>query len=294
MKNENFDEDVIKKNYIAPKPSRHYVPKITKDVTNQAMGKKVKRYIKTRNFENQQHYLNEAKRILQIAESKEPGFTIGVDAPEAHKMAIRINHYLEIEAKEKGIPFNPIEYTHVLKAFTMMRRVYRNLLLYFRGLEQGQISKKFDIDKGIYIYGGTGCGKTLAMEIFKEYTMNNLQTNSFRVVAASDILDRVYKKGINALDEFIRSPVTYEPINLYIEDFGAGSKTVKFMGNDVEPMGELIMRRYRYWEKYGTLTHVCTNIRPEDFSKHFGPRVRSRLEKMFNHINFHSFDWRKI
>jgi len=280
---------ISKEDYIKPKQSRYYVPKINKKLTQNAMNKTT-RYIQTMKPLYGEKYVVEANKVLNIAESIETQFTMQVEAPEAHKMAIRVNSYLEQEAKECGTKFKPIDYEVVLKILEKNRNVYRNLLFYFRGYESGAYS----VDKGIYIHGGTGSGKTLVMQVFKEYTKKCLQQNSFRKVQCSDISDKAIKRGIDAMDEFIRTPVTHIPINMYIEDFGASAKHVKWMGNNIEPMGELIMRRYRYYEKYGTLTHVCTNIKPEDISKHFDPRVSSRINKMFNFINFHGFDWRKI
>lgn len=279
----------LRSDYVKPRQSRYYVPTISKKVTKQALKTHVNRYIQTMRPLNTESYVVEAKKVLAIAETKEPKFTMGIDAPEAHKMAIRINAYMEAEAKRNGVEFTQIDHEIVLKSFVRMRKVYRNLLLYFRGSPGA-----YDINKGIYIHGGTGSGKTLVLEVFKEYTKMHLQANSFRMVEASKIHDAAIKREINALDEFIRVPITHTPINLYIEDFGASEKHVKWMGNKIEPMGELIMRRYRYYKKYGTLTHVCTNIRPGDLPNHFGPRVCSRFSEMFNIVNFNLFDWRKI
>ena len=282
--------DLIKpEDYIKPKQSRYYVPKITKKSTEKAMRAK-KRYMQPMKPLHNESYIVEANKVLNIAESYETSFKLSIKPPEAHKMAIRINQYLESEAERNKTPFNPIDYKIVLAAFEKMRTVYCDLLFYFRGFEGGP----YDIDKGIYIHGGTGSGKTLVMKIFKEYTKKCLQANSFRMVEASTISDKATKKGINALDQFVRSQETYTPINMYIEDFGASPKQIRAWGNLIDPMGELIMRRYNYFKKYGTLTHLCTNIKPSDLPNHFGPRVCSRFHEMFNIVNFNIFDWRKV
>lgn len=278
-----------KKDFKKQKISHWFVPKITKQLTHNAMSTPY-RYLETLKPLNDELFIREANRIVNIALSKESKFQTIIEPPEAHKLAIRVNAYMESEAKKLNEEFEPIDADVILKLFEKLRRIYRNLLLYFRGDERSL----FDLNKGLYIHGSTGCGKTLAMEVFKIYTSQVLQINSFRHIPASEILDAVYAKGINALDTYIRTPVTYTPINIYIEDFGAGEKNVKFMGNNIEPMGKLIIDRYRYFKKYGTLTHLCTNIKPGDLADHFGHRVCSRFSQMFNIINFNTFDWRKV
>lgn len=288
------DDKIIKENYIKPKVSRQEVRKISMALAKKAIAKEKPRYLKTAIRMDEKYFILEANLIRNIAKAYNPDFKTVLNEEEAVIVAAKVNEYMANDAKKAGEDHVEITPEIILKSFDRLRSVYRNLLLYFRGDDRSC----YDLDKGIYIHGGTGSGKTLIMKVFKEYTKNRLQFNSFRKIESSLILDQVYKSGnrggLNALDQFIRTPITYNPINIYIEDFGAGQKKVKWMGNDIEPMGELIMRRYRYFEKYGTLTHICTNIKPLNFSDHFGPRVCSRFSKMFNIVNLNLFDWRRI
>lgn len=166
--------------------------------------------------------------------------------------------------------------------------VYRNLLLYFHG----NANSKYDLNKGLFIYGKPGCGKSLILQyVFKQYTFN-LGVNSYRVVQSVDIVRDIQKNGLNCIEKYVLSD-SGNPITLYIDDFGAGNLKINHFGTVVDIFSELIINRYPYFSRYGTLTHISSNIVPEKFKDVFDDRIASRMAQMCNIINIQSVDYRR-
>lgn len=167
-----------------------------------------------------------------------------------------------------------------------LKTIYKNMLLYFRGDNKS----KYDLKKGIFVHGSTGCGKSLVFEIFKEYTMD-LKCNSFVKTKQLKVIADVSKNGIDALDKYIKDR---DPIILYIDDFGSGNSVINYYGTNYDVMDELIQSRYDEFVKSGAITHISTNIKPSDFKDKFNERITSRLNAMFNVIQFPDIDYRRV
>lgn len=166
--------------------------------------------------------------------------------------------------------------------------IYKNTILYFLGNSQS----KYDLNKGLYFYGDTGCGKSLILtSVFKQYT-RILGVNSYRVVSTTDIIKSVQKNGLFAINEFIESD-SHKPIVLYIDDFGAGNSKVNSYGTVIDVFTELVTQRYPYYSRHNTLTHFSSNIMPSEFEERFNARISSRMSEMCNLIYMPQIDYRK-
>jgi len=168
-----------------------------------------------------------------------------------------------------------------------LKNNYANMINYFLGL-----NGELDLSKSLYLHGNTGCGKTLAMNVFKKYTSERLRRNSFKKVSMVDIIRQMSSEGLEAIDRYIRQDG--KPISLYIEDFGTGNHEVKNFGTNINPIDELIDRRYRLWKDTNYPTHFCSNIDKEDIEEVLSQRVSSRLYEMCNFIDFTNIDFRKL
>lgn len=166
--------------------------------------------------------------------------------------------------------------------------IYRNTLLYFLGNDQS----KYDLNKGLYFYGDTGSGKSLILNyVFKQYT-GILGVNSYRVVSTIDIVAKVQKNGLHAINEFIESD-NKNPIVLYIDDFGAGNSKINNYGTVIDVFTELITQRYPHFSRQNILTHFSSNIMPAEFEERFNARISSRMAEMCNMIYMPKIDYRK-
>lgn len=167
-------------------------------------------------------------------------------------------------------------------------KIYKNTLLYFLGNERSE----YDLNKGLYFYGDTGCGKSLILNyVFKEYT-RILGANSYRVVSTIDIVKNVQKNGLSAINNFVEAE-NHKPIVMYIDDFGAGNTKINNYGTVIDVYTELITQRYPHFSRQNILTHFSSNIMPSEFEERFNARISSRMAEMCNLVYMPAIDYRK-
>lgn len=161
--------------------------------------------------------------------------------------------------------------------------------------------KKVDIDadltKGIYLYGNTGTGKSVAMDVLKALSLFDNPTyqagkQSFPLawskVKASAICDSFLKTG---------DITPYQDVRvLLIDDFGSEPNEVLYMGNRCNPVQLVIEAR---GDKRGLFTLITSNIPLGTFKggnpieERYGARAESRLIQMCNYIYLGGCDRRK-
>lgn len=178
--------------------------------------------------------------------------------------------------------------------------VYKNLIKYFLGDNTIKCINPVDntlttgdINKGIYIGGNPGSGKSLCMEIFNQYTrLRGIQYTkgiktlpfTFTNFRADDIVDDFCKTG--SFDRYKNRYV------LSIQDFGAESTESYYMGNKNNVLKKII--EYR-----GDLSNVFTfitsnlQIQGRKLLDLYGDRVQSRLHAMCNYYTIIGPDRRK-
>mgnify|MGYP002507815682 CR=1 FL=1 len=166
--------------------------------------------------------------------------------------------------------------------------VHKNMLLYFLGNSRSE----YNLNKGLYVYGSPGCGKSLLMQyVFKQLT-GFLGVNSYRVAQSIDIVRDFQKNGLQTIEKYIKSD-NGKPIIYLIDDFGAGNRKVNNFGTTVDVFSELVVNRYPYFSKQGIITHFTSNIQPIDLKKEFDDRVSSRMAEMVNMVYLPSKDYRR-
>ena len=149
---------------------------------------------------------------------------------------------------------------------------------------------KGDINKGIYIAGPTGTGKTLLFEVMRRYASSlylkiningrekNLDWKGFR---SDEICMYVVKTG--DIDALVDIPV------LCINDVGSEPKESLYMGNRIEVMRTILERRGDNHDR--CLTLITSNLRMDGLP--YGSRVESRLMEMCNYFELKGKDRRK-
>lgn len=171
--------------------------------------------------------------------------------------------------------------------------ILKQLLLYFTGNQDFN----GNLHKGIMLVGGVGTGKSLIFKIFKTYT-GYFRTNSYQSATAIDIIDNVNTFGTKYLDEFShrfeKNTNKVHPITYYIDDIASKNENIKHYGTDIKVIEQLLSLRYNVFEKYGTLTHVSTNILPSKMKDIYENRIISRMNEMFNIIEIKGRDYRRI
>lgn len=165
-----------------------------------------------------------------------------------------------------------------LKQGNEFMRVLSDLSNYF-------IGKALNPNKGIWISGTVGTGKTFLFDIFKNYTSEILRKNSFKELVYTELLAKYRENEYEAISKFQNSPVL-------IDDLAAGQIEINHYGNDVNFIDILIDYRYRAFKKYRKLTHVSTNLYPKQFKELVDKRTFSRMQEMFNLIVLDGEDFR--
>lgn len=157
----------------------------------------------------------------------------------------------------------------------------------------GRLTVNGRIDRGIYLYGPTGTGKTLSMALMKAISRacgmryskfsqeRSLTWNTYR---ADDLVDR-----------FIRGDSLQELKNetiICIEDLGSEPTEALYMGTRYNVLRTLLEQR---GDKTGLITLITSNLplnAPELVTK-YGDRVVSRLCDMTNFLVLKGQDYRK-
>lgn len=134
--------------------------------------------------------------------------------------------------------------------------------------------------KGILLAGPVGCGKTSIMKLINTLVPSR---SAFKVVAARDITMEFSKQGYDTIYKYCRTSRSSGSICL--DDIGV-EPAVRYFGDRVNVIGEILLSRYDLFVSKSILTHATTNLNAHDIEQRYGPRVRSRLREMFNLISY--------
>ena len=146
---------------------------------------------------------------------------------------------------------------------------------------------EYDIQKGLFIYGAYGTGKT---ELIHAMHLFSLKCNH-----AKPSFENVRKlPGIQSYKFMLRKANEQRSIKgLYktegpsiIDDIGFKNETqLKIFGNDTNVISEIIESRYRAWKSNRNDYSIFTsNLEVEDIDRDHGEGISSRLIEMCNII----------
>ena len=163
------------------------------------------------------------------------------------------------------------------------RSKYEQLVKYFLGIEQDGIS----LEKGIYLFGAVGRGKTILMESLRlmvsiienrlDKANHNFTRRAFTVKNAKTIVGELAETKTPAVMKKYYSDI------YCIDDLGT-EEQFKHYGNDIDVVGDIIIERYQRYQQSGQITHATSNILPDEWANKYGDRVASRMNEMFNQI----------
>lgn len=149
-----------------------------------------------------------------------------------------------------------------------------------------------NLNAGIYLAGGTGTGKSLALEVMSRYSridrvvlyiLGNPILLSWKLVGTSDITDAFLADG--DIKPYVDRAV------IAFNDLGAEPLTSIYMGNRVDIMRTILERRA---DKRATVTLITSNYPLSNIASIYGDRVQSRLYEMCNYFELTGTDRRKV
>lgn len=170
-----------------------------------------------------------------------------------------------------------------------------NLLCYYFSNDARFEMSGHSLGKGIALCGPPGTGKTFLMEAFSRN-----KRASFDIVRADKLADWYIDNPhiVNNFSETRKQP-NHDPhwfyqaeVGLYLDDIGVEEEKSSY-GNKANVIGKILTNRHANKEVPFWMTHISTNLMPEDIEAAYGPRLRSRFREMFNLITVVGPDRRK-
>lgn len=145
----------------------------------------------------------------------------------------------------------------------------------------GEDSDECKMNKGLYLWGEPGRGKSLFMQLFQAYALV-IDYRKFEMVNCKDLVHAfASNRSIESISRYYSDMWCFEDLG-YEDPFN-------MYGNKINVMEEILIRRYDSRQ----LTLVTTNMPPDAIVKSYGSRVESRMYEMFNFIELKGIDFRK-
>ncbi|OBX24693.1 hypothetical protein LX77_03628 [Gelidibacter algens] len=156
--------------------------------------------------------------------------------------------------------------------------IIHKLCYYF--IKDQKNCQKHDIDprKGILLSGPVGCGKTTLMTLVRYIIPTQ---RPYEIIPCRNIVFSFNHLGFKTVEDYGNTK-SFCFDDLGIEPMG------RFYGKDLNVMGEVLLSRYELFiqSKQRIKTHATTNLDADELEQYYGHRVRSRMRKLFNIIDF--------
>ena len=170
------------------------------------------------------------------------------------------------------------------------RKYILELLSYFSKSEkfgsQGVIKNTPSLNKGLFVFGSCGLGKSDLFEIFRRMgfylAKHGCMQMYFKGYTAKEIVNNrlEFSKKINERDPNIRK-INIETGNIYLDDVGTEPK---FFSQEL--IGDILQERYSREKEYAFRTFITSNLNTTELSKRYGIQVEDRFREMFNIIKW--------
>jgi len=200
------------------------------------------------------------------------------------KSKIEFNN-VSIAAKNRRVTIEDLSYEDFVpllylecKKFMFIRGIFREwvididnaptIKLLYQYLS-GDINFKGSLDKGIFLMGSLGSGKTILLKGFVK-VIEKLSDRFFKYVSAYNLSKLIIAEGTEK----------YSKMPMLIDDLGKENEVIKDYGTDCRPMVELFASRY----DVGAITFVTTNYNMKTFAEKYGEQTVERWLEMFNFI----------
>lgn len=141
------------------------------------------------------------------------------------------------------------------------------------------------LQKGIFLAGNIGTGKTLLMRCLRDCSFPNKQ---FGIKTCRGVAQEFSMDGIKAIIQYGTGAIRNEYgkiklSNILFDDLGA-EQSMSHYGNKQNVMAEIILDRYEHFLSHGLITHFTSNMDLKELEKAYGDRVLSRMYQMLNFV----------
>lgn len=155
--------------------------------------------------------------------------------------------------------------------------IISNLFNYFN-----DIPGEYDLNKGLWLYGDVGTGKSSLMKVFSEYM--KVWFNGFKIHICDKVSNEYAMSG--SLDEFTYNENGYigYPVWMCFDELGRETIPANHFGTKLNVMQHILHIRYSLWQSTRLKTFVTTNSGPKNIEENYGDFIRDRTREMFNII----------
>lgn len=243
------------------------------------------------------HARLEEDRKKRIAEEKKNDWRRAWTANELYTYAAyRATQFLRYESGDQTVEFFPKEF---------QKDAITALSLYFTnspGFEELDNKKynstglEFSLQKGIWLWGNPGVGKTLFMRMFSRN-----KRLCYDVVECPKIVAGYIKFGEDHISRYGQiipadgksfSNFFQETKGICYNDFGTEVSQAKFYGTPVNVMESIFMDTYERHVPFFN-RHVTTNLTFDQVKETYGVRITDRIKQCFNIIEIKGDSIRK-
>lgn len=156
------------------------------------------------------------------------------------------------------------------------------------------------LDKGLFLAGNFGVGKTWLMRLFAKNTKQVYEVINAKYIADAFTKGKDVAEGEELIEEFVQNKKNaFEDPDCFYQKFSGlciddlGTEDIKNnYGNKKNVIGDLIEKRYAKGTA-GIFLHATTNLSAEQLKEFYGGRVISRMRELFNYIELPGKDRRK-
>jgi DNA replication protein DnaC len=177
------------------------------------------------------------------------------------------------------------------------RTVFEALCLYHTQDKRFEERGYGSLNKGIFLVGNVGAGKTLLMKAFainkrRSYVMNNcaMIADGYSVNGVEHLQQHYYASRLPSY--LSRRYFFQDELGACYDDLGIEQIPSKHFGNEVNAMEKLILYRYQNEVPFNC-THFTSNLDANQVEALYGTRIRSRLREMCNFLELGGSDRRK-
>lgn len=153
------------------------------------------------------------------------------------------------------------------------KTVVYDLLKYFTN----QPDSVFHLQKGIYLYGPTGTGKTMLMQLFQK-----LAADTVKAFEISNLTREIQNAKDHPEFDIIGS---LKQGNRCLDEFGFGNDRVMDHGNETRVYNATLYERHLR-SRFGKITHIISNVPIKDAGKYVDFRNVDRFGEMMTPVLF--------
>lgn len=145
------------------------------------------------------------------------------------------------------------------------------------------IPGNLDLEKGLWLWGNNGTGKTTLLHIVKRFCARIGKRDScgdvygFRIVNTSEICGAYERDGRGGIEKYIVSR------RQAFDELGSEEIPTGHFGTPLNVMQYILQGRYD--RRFGDFTHVTTNLTLDDVMRRYEARIYDRCKEMFNLIH---------